>query len=243
MKIIVNGDDFGMRDTINESIVELVEAGIMSSATIMVKRDGGAFNRAVREAKRLSNRASFGLHLDLDEFFLFDETGHFGNDEYDRAENFQEIISVKKEIIRKDIILQIKSLRGCGITISHIDGHHFIHQFLEVLELIVPLLREQSISAMRFHRDFYRTQDNRERAESIIRKNEVRTPGAFFDLGRIASGTAPAWGSGIAEVMAHTEIEDHGYGRLGQYHFLRNGGLGGVRATFHDLEFSVDMFT
>ncbi|MCP4134471.1 MAG: ChbG/HpnK family deacetylase [bacterium] len=227
MKIIINGDDFGLRDTINDSIRILAKKGIMKSATILVKRDRFAFEQAVEYAKELAHSMSIGLHLDLDEFFLFDENGCCGNNEDDIVPGYREIIAEKKEAIRKDIAGQIRVLKETGLRISHLDSHHCIHQFLEILEMVVPLMKENGIGRTRFFPGFYQHHENRDLALRLLRENTIISPARFYDLGDIMAARArleiPP--GEIAEIMAHTEVEDHGYGRFAQYNYLLERGL------------------
>jgi predicted glycoside hydrolase/deacetylase ChbG (UPF0249 family) len=223
-KLILNADDFGLNHSINKSIIDLLNRNLLTSASIMVKRNDKAFQEAVYAAKEFNKKIGFGLHLDLDDFFLFDETGHYGNNEKDIIENFIEVINDKKEAIKKDIILQIKALKQMGLTISHIDGHHFVHQFTALLQLLAPIMNNCEISAMRFNSNFYLSDGSRTSAVNIIKKYNIKTPHAFCDLSEIMYGNRnlDIEDSYTTEVMIHSDVEvpKTSSWRVDQYKFL-----------------------
>src|SRR6266508_4579544 len=69
--LIVNADDFGQSHGVNRGIIEAYEKGIVTSASLMVRRS------AAEEAAAYSREhpeLSVGLHLDLCEWIYRDET-------------------------------------------------------------------------------------------------------------------------------------------------------------------------
>ena len=61
-QIIINGDDFGLRDEVNEAIVKAHTEGVLTSASIMVNMP--AAEKAVKLAKDLPE-LGIGVHLNL----------------------------------------------------------------------------------------------------------------------------------------------------------------------------------
>ncbi|KJR41574.1 YdjC-like protein [Candidatus Magnetoovum chiemensis] len=246
-KIIINADDLGLKLCANRSIEELMRLGAVSSASIMVNRSGECFWDAVRIAKEFKSRASFGLHLDLDRFFLFDESGHYGVDENDIIENYCSIINARGDEIKYSVIAQIDKLRGCGIEVSHLDGHHFAHLFMESLAIILPIMSARSISAMRYNSGFYLSQERRALSEGLIARYGIRVPDGFGDLwaldlqsetphlrderifrrASVSRGEAVVRGEAVSqsvEIMAHTQIAGSGCEEwaVAQHNYLRN---------------------
>ena len=223
-KCIINADDLGLRHTINISVENLIKKGLVTSATIMVKRDKKALEEALNLYKRYNSKVSFGLHLDLDEYFLFDETGHYGINESDIISNYNEIIKTKSKEIESDIVEQIKTLKKLGIRISHIDGHHFVHQFIEIVTLILPIAKQYGIKAMRINPDFYLSKENRSLVFNMLREYDVKFPGGFYDLGVFVQYNRKLKinGDRIVELMVHPEVNppsDSIY-RFDQYVYL-----------------------
>ena len=60
--LVVNADDFGHSAEVNEGIVEAHERGIVTSASLMVRRPGA------RDAARYGGSLSVGLHVELGEW-------------------------------------------------------------------------------------------------------------------------------------------------------------------------------
>jgi predicted glycoside hydrolase/deacetylase ChbG (UPF0249 family) len=59
-QLIVNGDDFGLSESVNQGIIQSHQQGILTSTSLMVS--GDAFENAVALAKTHPNLA-VGLHL------------------------------------------------------------------------------------------------------------------------------------------------------------------------------------
>ncbi len=63
-RIIINADDFGLCDGVNEAVAQAHSDGILTSATIMVNMP--AAEKAVKIAKKLPS-LGIGVHLNLTE--------------------------------------------------------------------------------------------------------------------------------------------------------------------------------
>src|SRR6185437_11830965 len=63
LPVIVHADDFGETVDITEGICVAIEAGVVTSTTVMVNMPGTA--EALRRLPQLTRQASFGLHLNL----------------------------------------------------------------------------------------------------------------------------------------------------------------------------------
>lgn len=232
--IIVNGDDMGLRRSINESVSLLMHRGLMRSASILVKRDSEAFRDAAAIAIDLSGEgvaAGFGLHLDLDEYFLFDEHGRYGAMEDDIVPWYREIWNDRKDEIVADMERQFSALPDAGIRPDHVNGHHHAHLFPPVLPEVLRLMERHSIGRMRFCPSFYRSDASLSRALELLRLHETRCPDHFIDLSRVMAGGRGMLDSleGVVEIMAHTDIADNNLGRVDQHRFIQEGGLEGYR--------------
>src|SRR5690349_11238443 len=63
--VIINADDLGMSERVNEAIFDLMAQGRVTSATVMA--NGPAFRHAISGISRFP-ACSFGAHLNLTEF-------------------------------------------------------------------------------------------------------------------------------------------------------------------------------
>jgi predicted glycoside hydrolase/deacetylase ChbG (UPF0249 family) len=237
--IIVNGDDMGLSRSINGSIALLVRRGLMQSASILVKRDREGFREAIAMARALDGAgAGFGLHLDLDEYFRFDEHGRYGATEEDIVPWYGDIWKERRDDIVGDMERQLAALLDAGIIPSHVDGHHHAHLFPLVLPEVLQLMERHSITRMRFFPEFYRSDASRRRALELLRLHGIRNPDHFIDLSRLMAEGRGMLDSleGVVEIMAHTDTGDNDLGRVEQHRYLLEGNLGEYRTIpFHDL--------
>lgn len=153
-KIIVNADDFGYNDTVNEAIINGIEHRYITSTTIMAS--GDAFEEAIKYAK-LRNDISFGVHLCIDEFKpltservfkqygLTDNDGRFIKFSYLNLHEADDI----KEAIYNEWKAQILKVKNSGLQISHIDSHHHAHTYSFLYKIIDRLSKEFCINKVR----------------------------------------------------------------------------------------------
>ena len=153
-RIIVNADDFGYNDVVNEAIINGIERGYITSSTIMAS--GVAFDRAVEYAKQ-NPKVSFGVHLCIDEFFpltskvvfeeygLTDASGRFIKFGYMNLRETNEI----KQAIYHEWKSQLLKVRNAGVSISHLDSHHHAHTFSFLYEIVEALSKEFLIDKVR----------------------------------------------------------------------------------------------
>lgn len=155
-RLIVNADDFGLHRSINEAIEETHRYGILRSASLVV--NGEAFEDAVKIAKR-NKDLGIGLHLTLigeepvaspDRIrSIVDTDGRLFEDHRKLC-----IKILKKEILLKDIIVEVKAqidkFYKAGLTPTHIDSHRHLHLFPPIFQSIKPILQKYNIKKMRY---------------------------------------------------------------------------------------------
>lgn len=151
--LIVNADDFGTSNGVNQGVVEVYRAGVLTSASLMVTRP--AAEAAVELAAELP-RLSVGLHTDL--------TGEEGPPRVD----IDDPDAVAAELDRQ--LDRFHQFMGRGP--SHLDAHHNLHRrrpltpvfAAAAAELGVPL-RENS--PVRYYPDFYAQWDGETHPEQV----------------------------------------------------------------------------
>ncbi|MEW5736571.1 MAG: ChbG/HpnK family deacetylase [Thermodesulfobacteriota bacterium] len=154
MRLVVNADDFGLCNGINEGVIRAFEQGLVRSASLMAL--GSAFPEAARYLKEHPGLDA-GLHLTLtDEKPLTDARALFpGAWDSDRlpgmAKLFALLASSRADIaaLEREIAAQMDKIRSAGISISHVDGHQHVHLFLRVFPLCLSLCRAHGISYLR----------------------------------------------------------------------------------------------
>lgn len=206
-RVIINADDFGLSDSINKSIITAYEIGVLTSTTLLVKRE--ATDAAVELAKA-HPKLCVGLHLDLDRFFCFESNGHFGIsvDDLDRAA-YDYVTSSQMHAVRREIASQVETIFRLGLQPTHLDGHHNIHLMPLILPEVVAVMRDFALRRIRFSRKFYGNHSDvytmLKRAlddanilypELCVEIDEQLPLGAVFEN----------LGEGISEVIVHTDL-------------------------------------
>ena len=142
IKVIVNGDDFGMSQDVNRAISESFRRRVLTSTTLMVNMP------FADEAVELSRREGFfnrvGLHLNLtsgtpltDEIkscprFCF-PSGDFNGD-FARSMSSRFILSrAEKRAVAAEIMSQMKKYRSYRLSALHLDSHHHIHTDFSIM--------------------------------------------------------------------------------------------------------------
>lgn len=202
--LIVNADDLGLSDYINEGIIQAHKAGAVTNSTLMVKRE--FVSDAVRLARE-NPSLCVGLHLDLDEFLGRDEKGteRFGMERISRMLSDKRFFSE----VEMDIDAQIRAFKDSGLELTHIDGHHHLHAIPELFPLIVEKMVRYGIKTIRFSKEFDLIKyppikwgnDFFEEMKGVLKKNNIRVADHFvtgwqpYDLKNIIDG--------VTELMTH----------------------------------------
>lgn len=153
-QLIVNADDFGLHELINEGIVEGHVKGCVTSTSIMA--GGDAFEHAVRLTRKYP-KLGVGVHLTLvgarpvarsDIYTLLTREGVF-------SPNYGQFIKkyVSGQISRKHIewefLCQMQKVVGTGVKITHIDSHQHLHALPGLAEVIGRVAREFNVNKIR----------------------------------------------------------------------------------------------
>ncbi|WP_018754643.1 carbohydrate deacetylase [Paenibacillus terrigena] len=134
--VIINADDFGLSRGVNRGIIEAHQAGIVTSASLIVNKPG--LKDAVAQAKR-NPRLGVGLHFNLSDGkpitppslvpSLVNTHGSFHNQSHEWRE----------EDVERELHAQWELMRRKGIYPTHIDSHMHIH--LELLHVYHAVAR------------------------------------------------------------------------------------------------------
>lgn len=153
--LIVNADDFGWTEGINEGIVSAHAKGIVTSTTML------AAGRAARHAVALAGATpslAVGVHLayqlgrplidprTLDVIFRADGTPRYGTLGLWAAVT---VSRAARRQLREHFRAQIDAVFGYGLTPSHLDTHKHVHYWPTVTRILCDLANEFSIPAMR----------------------------------------------------------------------------------------------
>ena len=191
--LIVNADDFGRSPGVNRGIAIAHEKGIVTSASLMVRRP------AAKEAAAYAlqhPRLSLGLHVDLGEWV-------YRNGGWDAVEEAPR--SPEQELRRQ--LSAFLTLAGRAPT--HLDSHQHVHRQAEAGPMFAAVARELGVPlrgchpTIRFCGDFY---GQTARGEALPRAISVE---ALIDL-------LSALPDGVTELGCHPGLgtdDDLPYGR------------------------------
>jgi len=155
LPVIIHADDFGETVEITEGISQAIEAGVVTSTTVMVNMPGTA--EALRRIPQLSRQASFGIHLNLCEgrpltqgATLRGENGEFLRKRALAARALTGRLSLPE--LEAEVAAQIAVLRDTGVRVSHLDGHKHLHQLPIVCAAVANVLPRFGIERVRITR-------------------------------------------------------------------------------------------
>jgi chitin disaccharide deacetylase len=155
-RLIVNADDFGLTSGVNRAILELRQAGVLTSATLMAR--AAATEEAIEIAKATPS-LGVGCHVVLVEGepiqpadklpTLVDQaTGRF----HPKLGAFvQRLLTggINDAEIESEARAQIQSLQARGVRLTHVDTHKHTHMFPRVLRPLLRAARSCGIRAVR----------------------------------------------------------------------------------------------
>ena len=165
-KLIVNADDFGFTQGINNAIVEGYRKGIITSCSLMTCAQ--YFEDAVEQIKDTPDLA-VGVHLTLNHAkpvlppgqipFLVNRNGNFYNSP---ATLLQRLVLFPAAIqqAKAEFSHQILKMLDLGLVPSHLDTHKHMHLYFPLLRIIIQLASEFHINAIRVPYDSVKIQHN-----------------------------------------------------------------------------------
>lgn len=151
MLTIVNADDLGTSESINDKIFELMESGLVTSATIIT--NAPAFEHAVQQIWKFP-QCSFGVHLNLTVFRpltysktieqILGDDGSLSTKLYDASFSGDLL-----EVLQKELFAQVQRAFDTGVPVSHFDSHHHIHTIPQLFFILKSLQRHFGIRKVR----------------------------------------------------------------------------------------------
>jgi predicted glycoside hydrolase/deacetylase ChbG (UPF0249 family) len=215
--IIINGDDLGRTVDVNAAIMDGIAKGFVSDASILVNMPAFAeASELIREA-RLQNQV--GLHLNLtqgrpltmpirEQPALCEPSGDF----WPRARSFWRLSASESRAIAIELEAQMEALLAEGITPSHLDSHHHMHNQWPIGSIVIRLARRFDVPAIRISRNCGRFSSRLRKGYRQlynVRLSRSGLAGTTY-FGSAADILALGVLSGPAEVMVHPERDAAG---------------------------------
>jgi hopanoid biosynthesis associated protein HpnK len=132
-RLIVNADDFGISEAVNEAVIRAYQEGVLTTASLMVS--GDAFDQAVKLAGE-NPGLGVGIHLvtvvgrsvlpHSEIPSLVDRDRNFSNNPTAAGLKYFFSPQARREL-RKELAAQFERFASTRLPLSHIDGHLHLH--------------------------------------------------------------------------------------------------------------------
>jgi chitin disaccharide deacetylase len=152
---VINGDDFGFSNQVNQAIIKAHTEGVLTSTSLMVT--GDAFEEAVELARQHPN-LGVGLHLVLvcgrsvlpshQIPHLVDANSNFSDDPVVAGLRYQFNKHAQVELLQ-EIRAQLEKFTATGLPLSHVDGHLHLHVHPVAINILADLASEFGIKFIR----------------------------------------------------------------------------------------------
>ncbi|HSF23987.1 MAG TPA: hopanoid biosynthesis-associated protein HpnK [Blastocatellia bacterium] len=131
--MIINADDFGISEAVNEAVIRAYQEGVLTTASLMVT--GDAFDEAVKLAGE-NPGLGVGIHLvtvvgrsvlpHSEIPSLVDRDRNFSNNPTAAGLKYFFSPQTRREL-RKELAAQFERFDSTRLPLSHIDGHLHLH--------------------------------------------------------------------------------------------------------------------
>jgi predicted glycoside hydrolase/deacetylase ChbG (UPF0249 family) len=153
--LIVHADDFGETVDITDGIRLCIEAGVVTSTSIMANMPATVY--AITFARTLADRASFGVHLNFCEgrpmtagTTLIGKRGELHGKRALFVRAMTGMLSLRE--LEAEVTAQLARVYDAGVRISHVDGHKHLHQLPIVSAAVANVLPRFGIERVRITR-------------------------------------------------------------------------------------------
>ncbi len=226
LKIIVNADDLGKSEDVNNAIAECFAERFITSTTLMVNMDYA--DEAVAMAQKYGWNERVGLHLNLTSGIPLTDgirrhkrfcakdgsfNASFARNLYSRMHFSKEEI----EVVREEAEAQIRKYISYGLPDKHLDSHHYVHTDASVWKAIEPLVLSYGMRSVRITRNLYQKMSfakkiYKERYNRRLRTLPINTTDYFGSFKDFTECWKEIEDGALVEIMVHPMHDE--YGRL-----------------------------
>jgi len=158
-RIIINGDDYGMNESVSRAIARAFREGLITHTTMLAT--GAYFDAAILLAREEGFLDRIGVHFNLTEgepltedirrIADFVTDGRF-NKRY--LSHPRPLNPVEREAVLNELTVQAERLENAGVRAVHADSHHYIHTYSEIAPIVAALCAQRGIRRIRLNRTF-----------------------------------------------------------------------------------------
>jgi predicted glycoside hydrolase/deacetylase ChbG (UPF0249 family) len=156
--VVINADDLGISEIVNAAIMRAFEKELVTSATIMANMP--AFADACAEATRRGLADRIGVHLNLTagQSLTGGIKGCPRLSAPDGTLQLQgqprwRLTADERAAVHGELAAQLDAVLATGIRPSHVDSHHHVHTQWPIGSIVMRLVREYQIPAVRLTRN------------------------------------------------------------------------------------------
>ena len=161
LDFLINADDLGLSEEVNEAIVYGFQRGFLDRASLMVNTP--FCDDAVRIAHQYGFDNKVGLHLNLVQgtpltepiksTFLCNQHGDFDDMVMKKAIHRLFLGEKEKRAVKIEIDAQIEKYIGLNIGQKHIDSHRHAHVAPSIFPLVIESFKQYDFCSMRLARN------------------------------------------------------------------------------------------
>jgi predicted glycoside hydrolase/deacetylase ChbG (UPF0249 family) len=206
--LIINADDLGISPEVNRGIFTAYEKGIVTDSSLLIKRPSA--QEAIDIIKK-DPAFRVGIHIDLDPLLGWRSPG---KERYPR----RKLLTMMNEAefaskVKKEIQEQTKAFLDTGLIPSHIDTHHHVHGFPRIFEILLEVMNNYDIGAIRFSKKGYSLlgredilipPETAQWMETMLQDRKIVYPHYLFDP--LISFSLKELSSGVSELMVHPSL-------------------------------------
>ncbi len=214
--LVINADDFGKDDLVDQTILSNLCSGRVTSASIMP--NGESFQKACEmvQTKNIANR--IGVHLTLDEGVpLSEKMKGFTNIRGEMCLKRKLFINNRDLLaaVYCELRAQIEHVIKHGIIPSHLDSHRHFHVVFPISRIVIALAKEFGIPYVRIARNVACNYDIPARLYKLLFNiylaSRIRTTDHFTDLFDFYEGFKDRCViRGTIECMCHLDASERG---------------------------------
>jgi chitin disaccharide deacetylase len=151
-KVIVNADDLGETENANLAILKSFNLGLISTATLLCNRSG--FQEACELVQQNNLTDRIGIHLNLTQGQpltapIKKYPKFYSNDEMYHSFKGHLLNNEESRVVYQEFQAQLDRCKHEGITPTHIDSHHGLHNYWGIGKVVIELALRNKISAVR----------------------------------------------------------------------------------------------
>ena len=158
MQYILNADDFGRTETVNEAIVYGFEHHYLDRTSIMVNMP--YFEEAVTLSEQHGFKDKVGLHINLTSGIpltepiktvntFCGENGCFNGRIFKDRRMMLILSHREKKAVKLEVEAQIKKYLDYGFTLMHADSHGHVHTFPSMQSSIITCISKSKFQSVR----------------------------------------------------------------------------------------------